>query len=80
MGSLLLLTCCSLAPPYKPPQVAAIPASYKEAGPWQLAHPADTLPRGPWWTDYGDSDPNGLEARVEPNNPNLAEAVANYDV
>jgi NodT family efflux transporter outer membrane factor (OMF) lipoprotein len=79
-GPLLLLTCCSLAPPYKPPQVAAIPAAYKAAGHWQLAHPADTLPRGPWWTDYGDHDLESLEAQVEPNNPDLAEAVANYDV
>jgi NodT family efflux transporter outer membrane factor (OMF) lipoprotein len=76
----LLLAGCSLAPPYKPPQVAAIPASYKEAGPWQLAHPADTLPRGPWWTTYDDSELNSLEAQVDPHNPTVAEAVANYDV
>jgi NodT family efflux transporter outer membrane factor (OMF) lipoprotein len=60
--------------------VATIPAAYKEAGPWHLAHPADTRARGPWWTDYADNDLDSLEARVEPNNPNLAEAVANYDV
>ena len=79
-ASLLALAGCSLAPPYTPPTVAAIPASYKEAGPWQLAHPADTLPRGPWWTAYGDPDLDGLEAQIEPNNPTVAEAVANYDV
>jgi NodT family efflux transporter outer membrane factor (OMF) lipoprotein len=79
LGS-LLLAGCSLAPPYKPPSVAAIPASYKEAGPWQVAHPADTLPRGPWWTDYDDLELNRLEAQVDAHNPTVAEAVANYDV
>jgi NodT family efflux transporter outer membrane factor (OMF) lipoprotein len=79
LGS-LLLAGCSLAPPYKPPSIAAIPASYKEAGPWQVAHPADALPRGPWWTDYGDPALDALEAQVDAHNPTVAEAVANYDV
>jgi NodT family efflux transporter outer membrane factor (OMF) lipoprotein len=80
LGALLLLADCSLAPPYQPPQVAAIPAAYKQAGPWQLAHPADTLPRGSWWSDYHDPDLNSLEAQVDSHNPNIAEAVANYDI
>jgi NodT family efflux transporter outer membrane factor (OMF) lipoprotein len=82
LGSLALLAGCSLAPQYKPPQVtdAAMPVAFKEAGPWQLAHPADTLPRGPWWSAYHDRPLDGLEAQVDPHNPNVAEAVANYDV
>jgi NodT family efflux transporter outer membrane factor (OMF) lipoprotein len=80
LGSLLLPAGCSLAPPYKPPTVAAIPASYKEAGPWQLAHPSDTLVRGPWWSAYNDAELDSLEAQVDGHNPNVAEAVANYDV
>jgi NodT family efflux transporter outer membrane factor (OMF) lipoprotein len=80
LGSLLLPAGCSLAPPYKPPTVAAIPASYKEAGPWQLAHPADTLARGSWWSAYNDAELDSLEAQVDGHNPNVAEAVANYDV
>jgi NodT family efflux transporter outer membrane factor (OMF) lipoprotein len=79
LGS-LLLAGCSLAPPYQPPHVAAIPAAYKEAGPWQLAHPSDSLPRGPWWSEYHDPELDGLEAQVDAHNPNVAEAVANYDV
>jgi NodT family efflux transporter outer membrane factor (OMF) lipoprotein len=78
LGALLPVSC-SLAPHYQPPTVAAIPASYKESGPWQLAHPADTLPRGPWWTAYGDPDLDAFEAQVDAHNPTVAEAVANYD-
>jgi NodT family efflux transporter outer membrane factor (OMF) lipoprotein len=77
---LALLAGCSLAPAYKTPAVPTIPASYKEAGPWQLAHPADTLPRGPWWTVYRDATLDELEDQVDANNPTIAEAVANYDI
>jgi NodT family efflux transporter outer membrane factor (OMF) lipoprotein len=80
LGALLLPASCSFAPPYKPPTVAAIPASYKEGGPWQIAHPADTLARGPWWSAYNDPDLDSLESRVDAHNPDVAEAVANYDI
>lgn len=80
LGPLLVMAGCSLAPPYKPPEVAAIPALFKEAGPWELAHPAETLPRGPWWAAYEDPDLDNLEAQVDAHNPTVAEAVARYDV
>src|SRR5689334_19823115 len=80
LATLALLAGCSLAPTYKTPAVPTIPASYREAGPWQLAHPADALPRGPWWAVYNDATLNELEDQVDPNNPNIAEAVANYDI
>jgi NodT family efflux transporter outer membrane factor (OMF) lipoprotein len=76
----LLLASCSLAPHYQPPTIPAIPASYKEAGPWQIAHPADELPRGPWWTSYDDPELNRLEANIDSRNPSVAEAVASYDI
>jgi NodT family efflux transporter outer membrane factor (OMF) lipoprotein len=73
-----LLTGCSLAPPYKTPPVET-PTAFKEAGPWTLATPADTLPKGAWWTLYGDAVLNALESRIESGNPALAEALARYD-
>ena len=75
-----LLAGCSLAPDYHVPDVPPVPVSFKEAGPWQLAHPADTVPRGPWWSVYDDADLNRLEGMVEAQNPTIAEAVAAYDV
>ncbi|HBK04439.1 MAG TPA: RND transporter [Acetobacteraceae bacterium] len=79
LGSALLVSC-SLAPDYHVPDVPPIPVSFKEAGPWQLAHPADTVPRGSWWSVYGDPDLDRLEALVDGHNPTIAEAVAAYDV
>ncbi|HEX2941746.1 MAG TPA: efflux transporter outer membrane subunit [Rhodopila sp.] len=77
--AVMALTGCSLAPKYEVPKVPAIPASFKESGPWQLAHPADTLPRGPWWMSYNDSELNRLEGYIEQHNPTIAQAVAAYD-
>jgi multidrug efflux system outer membrane protein len=70
------LTGCSLAPHYTPPQVAAS-ATYKEVGPWQSAA-AMPLPAGKWWEAFGDQTLNGLETKIETDNPNLAAAAARY--
>lgn len=70
---------CSLAPTYEPPKVAT-PAAYKETGPWQIAAPADQLPRGAWWQVFGDKTLDGLEQQAAVANPNLAAALAHYDV
>lgn len=71
------LAGCSLAPAYKVP-VVDVPETYKEAGPWQPAAPADQHERGNWWRDYGDPTLNDLEARVDAANPDLAAAVDRY--
>jgi NodT family efflux transporter outer membrane factor (OMF) lipoprotein len=70
---------CDLAPDYQVPPTPVVPAAYKEAGPWTQATPQDTLPKGPWWTIYGDKLLDALEARLEADNPNLAAALARYD-
>lgn len=77
--ALLASTGCDFAPKYKPP-VTAIPIAYKETGPWQPATPADTLPRGPWWRMYGDPELDRLETALVAANPDLAAAVAHYDI
>ena len=74
----LALAGCSLAPPYERPNFAT-PTTYKEAGPWTPASPADAAPRGDWWTVYGDQTLNDLEKRIETGNPDLAMSLARYD-
>jgi NodT family efflux transporter outer membrane factor (OMF) lipoprotein len=56
-----------------------MPSAYKEVGPWTPASPADTAPRGDWWTVYGDETLDGLERRMDSDNPDLALALARYD-
>ena len=77
---MLVLGGCSLAPHYAPPKLTPLPVAYKEAGPWQIAHPADKLPRGTWWKAYDDPELGRLEAMVDDRNPTVAEAVASYDI
>jgi multidrug efflux system outer membrane protein len=73
-----LLAGCSMAPAYRPPQVAA-PAQYKEVAGWTAATPRDDAPRGPWWQAFGDPVLNDLETRAAAASPTLAAALARYD-
>ena len=67
---------CSLSPHYQRPTVPAPPDSYKEAGDWQPARPADTTPRGHWWSMFEDPDLDALEAQVSDANQSLKAAFA----
>lgn len=88
VGAFLLLAMqlagCRVGPKYVVP-TAPVPPAYKELGPdtfketaeWQHAHPQDALPRGAWWTIYGDTQLNALEPQVELANQTIREADAN---
>jgi len=67
---------CTLAPPYRPPVVAA-PERFGDVE-WTPAQPAETLPRGPWWDRYADAALAELEDRLESASPDLAAAFARY--
>jgi outer membrane protein, multidrug efflux system len=67
--SMGLLAGCDLAPTYHPSDFV-LPDSYQGAGPWQVAHPRDQIPRGPWWKAYGNPTLDDLESRI-PQNPDL---------
>jgi NodT family efflux transporter outer membrane factor (OMF) lipoprotein len=77
-ASIVALSACSFAPTYQVPQTA-IPTAFKETGPWQLARPADRIPRDGWWKVYQDPVLSGLEEKVNAANPNVAAAVARHD-
>jgi NodT family efflux transporter outer membrane factor (OMF) lipoprotein len=69
---------CSLAPKLTLPDVPVAPV-YKEEAPWARAQPADQLPRGEWWTPFGDADLDALERRLLEHSPDLAAALARYN-
>ncbi|HWK85185.1 MAG TPA: efflux transporter outer membrane subunit [Caldimonas sp.] len=72
------LAACTVGPPYQRPS-APTPSAYKEAAAgWLPAAPADALDRGDWWALFGDVELNGLVAKVEVSNQNVAAAVAAY--
>ena len=77
IAAAVLTSACSFAPAYTPPAAPSI-AAYKEDGVWTHAAPADQLPRGPWWSVFGDPTLDRLEAEIEASNPSLAAALARY--
>jgi NodT family efflux transporter outer membrane factor (OMF) lipoprotein len=68
---------CDLAPAYQPPQYV-LPANYQGSPPFKVAHPLDTLPRGPWWVRFGDPTLNQLEQQLTAENPDLAALAEAY--
>ena len=72
-----VLAACSLAPPYKPPATEEV-ASFKEAGDWMPAKPADADQRGQWWGVFNDPKLNELEDKLDASNPDLQAAVARF--
>ncbi len=76
-GALLGLAGCDLAPRYDPPRYV-LPDTWRGQGPFRLAAPSDTLPRGPWWEMFGDPLLNQLEQQVAEQNPTLAAMYEQY--
>lgn len=72
-----LLSGCAVGPDHVRP-ATDVPTSYKLADGWVVAAPADALDRGPWWQLFGDTVLDGLAARVEVSNQNIAAATAAY--
>lgn len=74
----LALAGCAVGPVYERPAVET-PQAFKEGrGEWVRAAPADVLERGPWWALFDDPVLDGLAARVDVSNQNVAAAVAAY--
>jgi len=71
----VLLGGCMVGPKYKRPSAPMTPA-YKEMDGWKTAQPSDHLPRGQWWTVFGDSELNALEEQIAAANQNLRIAEA----
>jgi len=66
-----------VGPRYEKPKVET-GDTFKEAGDWVLAHPADATPKGKWWEVFGDPQLNQLAEQVATGNPTLAAAEARY--
>lgn len=82
LAAALVLAGCSLAPTYKVPETATVPA-FKEAeaaqaegASWKTATPAEGAQRGEWWKIFGDAELDRLIAASAANNQDLAVAAA----
>jgi outer membrane protein, multidrug efflux system len=60
---------------YKKPDVT-IPANWQTPAPWHEASPLDSIPKGSWWTIFGDAELNQYEDRAMANNQTLKAAIS----
>jgi NodT family efflux transporter outer membrane factor (OMF) lipoprotein len=75
----LPLTGCLVGPDYhRPPPASPPPAQYKELAGWTAAAPADTAPKGDWWTDFHDPLLDQLEPMVQISNQTVRADYENY--
>lgn len=74
----LALAGCLVGPVYlRPPATEAMPEGFvsgQEA--WRAAAPKDALPRGDWWTVFGDADLDRLERQALLDSQRLKAATA----
>jgi NodT family efflux transporter outer membrane factor (OMF) lipoprotein len=68
---------CMVGPDYVRPGVET-PVAYKEAEGWKPAEPRDQLPRGKWWTIFGDPALDALAERIDVSNQTIKVAEANF--
>lgn len=78
LAALILAGCATATPPQ---QVAVdVPGQFREAaaldGAWQVAHPADHVDRGAWWTVFNDAQLNDLIDQAARSSPTLGIAMA----
>jgi NodT family efflux transporter outer membrane factor (OMF) lipoprotein len=80
-----LLAGCTVGPKYARPAVETPPRykeeppqSFKEAGVWKPAQPADQQSKGKWWEIFGDTQLNALEEQVTVSNQDLKAAEARF--
>jgi NodT family efflux transporter outer membrane factor (OMF) lipoprotein len=82
---IVALEGCTVGPKYVRPTAPTsatfkeeTPASFKESGQWQPAHPGDLANRGNWWEIFGDPELNKLEEQIAGSNQNLKVAEARF--
>jgi outer membrane protein, multidrug efflux system len=68
-----VLAGCAVGPNYHRPPVQA-PSAYKTEGPWRVAAPKDSIPKGAWWEIYNDAELNAYEQQLLQANQSLAAA------
>jgi NodT family efflux transporter outer membrane factor (OMF) lipoprotein len=74
----LLLAGCMVGPDYKRPDTQVTPVAFKELAGWKISQPADTAPKGDWWSVYHDPLLDRLEREVDVTNQTVRQFEAQY--
>jgi outer membrane protein, multidrug efflux system len=73
----LLLAGCAVGPNYHRPSAPTAPA-WKEQPPWRAADPKDSIPKGAWWTLFGDAELSQYENQASAANQTIE--IARYQL
>lgn len=73
----VFLAGCAAGPDYVRPRMA-VPASYKEGGPWKPAQPKAVAGGQDWWRAYGDATLDDLATQAIAANQSIRQAEAQY--
>jgi len=71
----IFLSGCAVGPDYKRPD-APVSETFKELEGWTSARPQDDVPRGQWWSVFGDAQLDQLLQKVDVSNQNVRAAEA----
>ncbi len=74
----LLCACAPLGPDYRRAALE-LPANWTPEAPWRVSAPNDAIPRGAWWTAFGDTRLNELEDKAMSSNNTLSIAAARLE-
>lgn len=75
LASLVLAGCASRGPVYRRPDMP-VPPAWNVPEPFREGQPRDALPKGAWWTIFGDVELNALQERASSANENIRIAAA----
>ena len=64
---------CTVGPKYQRP-TAQVPAQWSTQGPWQVAAPIDSIPKGEWWALFKTPELDALEKQAVTANQTLEAA------
>ena len=78
VGYAAILSGCTVGPNYKRP-TAPVAAKWDLSEPWRESAPKDAVPKGDWWTVFGDEDLNGLEKDALADNQTLKVSIAHLE-
>ena len=75
IGIAVVVSGCAVGPDYSRPD-APTPETFKELEGWSAARPQDDVPRGQWWSVFGDAELDSLLQKVDVSNQNVRAAEA----
>ncbi|HVW04445.1 MAG TPA: efflux transporter outer membrane subunit [Vicinamibacterales bacterium] len=74
----LASACASRGPVYERPAIVT-PAAWDAPAPFRASAPQDSLPKGQWWTVFGDEQLDALEQQAATANQSIKVAAARYE-